>query len=274
MTSGRSNGDGSALAMFAAELRAARTRAGLSRDELAARINYSGSLVNLVENTTRVPTLTFAQRLDEALQTPGTFGRMQEHLRATPFPAWFHDWLDAEREAVSLRTWEPMLVPGLLQTADYARAILAAGPEAVADEVEQMVSARMDRQSILNRDVPPLLWVVLDEAVLHRCVGSATIMHDQLLHLAGMTGRPRVTIQIVPARTGTHAGLLGAFIVASADGASDIVYLETAAVGQVSDLPRLVAQATLRFDMLRAAALPKDDSRNLLVKVADRWNQT
>ena len=147
MAPGRDNGDRSALAMFAAELRAARTRAGLSRDELAARINYSGSLVGLVENMIRVPTLPFAQRLDEVLQTPGTFGRMQEHLRATPFPAWFHDWLDAEREATSLRTWEPLLVPGLLQTADYARAILAAGPEAVADEVERMVSARMDRQA-------------------------------------------------------------------------------------------------------------------------------
>jgi hypothetical protein len=167
-----------------------------------------------------------------------------------------------------------MLVPGLLQTADYAQAILAAGPEAVADEVAQMVSARMERQSILDRDTPPLLWVVLDEAVLHRCVGSATIMHEQLRHLAEMAVRPRLTIQVVPARTGAHAGLLGAFIVASADDASDIVYLETAANGQVSDLPRLVAQVTLRFDMLRAAALPRDDSRDLLVKVADRWNQT
>ena len=274
MAPGRDNGDRSALAMFAAELRAARTRAGLSRDELAARINYSGSLVGLVENMIRVPTLPFAQRLDEVLQTPGTFGRMQEHLRATPFPAWFHDWLDAEREATALRTWEPLLVPGLLQTADYARAILAAGPEAVADEVERMVSARMDRQAILHRDAPPLLWVVLDEAVLHRCVGSPKIMSAQLGQLAEMGDRPRVTVQVVPARTGTHAGLLGAFIVASAEDASDIVYLETSAAGQVSDLPRVVAQVTLRFDILRAVALPRDDSRDLLLKVADRWNET
>jgi transcriptional regulator with XRE-family HTH domain len=119
MASGRRNGNGAALAMFAAELRAARTRAGLSRDELAARINYSASLVCLVENTTRVPTPAFAERLAEALQTPGTFGRMQEHLRAMPFPAWFHDWLAAEHEATALRWWEPMLVPGLLQTGPH-----------------------------------------------------------------------------------------------------------------------------------------------------------
>jgi transcriptional regulator with XRE-family HTH domain len=274
MAPGRINGDRSALAMFAAELRAARTRAGLSRDDLAARINYSGSLVGMIESMIRVPTLRFSQRLDEVLQTTGTFGRMQEHLRAAPFPAWFRDWVEAEREATSLRTWEPMLVPGLLQTADYARAILGAGPEAVADEVEQMVSARMDRQSILDRDAPPLLWVVLDEAVLHRCVGSPKIMHEQLLHLAEMAGRPRVTVQVVPARTGTHAGLLGAFIVASSDGASDIVYLETSADGQVSDMPRVVAQVMLRFDILRAAALPRDDSRDLLLKAVQKWNRT
>lgn len=274
MASGRINGDRSALAMFAAELRAARTRAGLSRDELAQQISYSGSLVGMIESMIRVPTLMFAQRLDEVFQTTGTFGRMQEHLRASPFPAWFRDWLEAEREATALRWWEPMLVPGLLQTADYARAILRAGPEAVADEVEEMVSGRMGRQSILDREVPPLLWVVLDEAVLHRSVGSPKIMHEQLLHLAEMADRPRMTVQVVPARTGTHAGLLGAFIIASADGASDIVYLETSADGQVSDMPRVVAQVTLRFDILRATALPRDDSRDLLLKVADGWNQT
>ena len=94
--------------MFAAELRAARTKSGLTRDELGGRLNYSGSLVSLVETMARVPTLEFARRLDEVLGTPGTFERMQEHLRAAPFPAWFRDWLGAEREAMSLRSFEPM----------------------------------------------------------------------------------------------------------------------------------------------------------------------
>lgn len=88
MAAGRNNGDRSALAMFAAELRAARTKSGLTRDELGTRLNYSGSLVSLVETMARVPTLEFARRLDEVLGTPGTFERMQEHLRAAPFPAW------------------------------------------------------------------------------------------------------------------------------------------------------------------------------------------
>jgi hypothetical protein len=100
-------------------------------------------------------------------------------------------------------------------------------------------------------------------------------MHEQLLHLAGLAARPRITIQVVPAGVGVHAGLLGAFIIAAFDGAPDIVYLETSADGQVAEKPRMVAQVALRFDTLRAVALPKGDSLDLIVKVAEeKWAST
>ena len=167
------------------------------------------------------------------------------------------------------------MVPGLLQTAEYARAILAAGPDTMEDELEQMVAARLERQAILDRPRPPVLLVVLDEAVLHRGIGPPKIMHEQMLHLADLSGRHRITIQVVPARVGAHAGLLGGFAIASADSAPDIVYLETSADGQVAEKPRVVAQVTRRFDTLRAVALPKDDSRDLILKVAEeRWLPT
>jgi transcriptional regulator with XRE-family HTH domain len=86
---GRDNSDQSALAMFAAELRAVRAKTGLSRNDLADQLNYSGSLVGMIESMARVPSLEFAQRADTALGTPGTFARMQLHLRAAPFPSWF-----------------------------------------------------------------------------------------------------------------------------------------------------------------------------------------
>lgn len=82
------------------------------------------------------------------------------------------EWIDSERRATSLRTWEPLLVPGLLQTADYARAILAADPETTEEQLSELVAARLERQAILDRPNPPALWVVLDEAVLHRLIGS------------------------------------------------------------------------------------------------------
>ena len=181
--------------MFAAELRAARTKSGLTRNDLGARLNYSGSLVSLVETMARVPTLEFARRLDEMLGTPGTFERMQEHLRAAPFPAWFRDWLGAEQEAISLRSFEPLVVPGLLQTEDYARAVLRTRIKVTDEEIDEMVSARIERQSILAQDKPPLLWSIVDEDVLRRPVGGRGTMAGQLLHLAGMSQRPNVVVR-------------------------------------------------------------------------------
>src|SRR6266851_6709696 len=178
--------DHSALALFAAELQAARARAGMSRDELAARINYSPSLVGMVESMRRVPRLDFAQRCDDALGTTGTFARLHEHLRIAPFPSWFRPFVQHEAEAPALRWFEQTLVPGLLQTPEYARAVLSTRVGASEDEIDQLVAARMERQAILDRDDPPLLWVVIDEGVLRRPVGSADVMQAQVEHLAAM----------------------------------------------------------------------------------------
>ena len=113
--------------------------------------------------------------------------------------------MDAEQQATALRTWQPILVPGLLQTRDYARALFQAWqPAASRDDLDALVGARIERQAILDRADPPELLAVLDEAVLHRQVGSAKIMCDQLAHLGEMSCRPAVTIQIVPAEVGTH----------------------------------------------------------------------
>lgn len=128
----------------------------------------------------------------------------------------------------------------------------------------------MDRQLILARENPPQLWCLLDEGALRRCIGSAKIMHDQLLHLAAIAHRPKVAVQVVPFEVGAHAGLLGAFVVASFDGAGDIVYLETAASGQVTETPSVIAEITLTYDMLRSEALPRTASRELIMKVAEQ----
>jgi transcriptional regulator with XRE-family HTH domain len=271
MAARRNNGDQPALAMFAAELRAARAKAGLSRDELAALINYSGSLICLVENMTRVPTLAFAQRLDEALGTPGTFGRMQEQVRAAPFPAWFRDWVAAEREATSLRTWQSTLVDGFLQTEEYARAVLGTRMGAGEDEIEQMVAGRLGRQAILHRDAPPLLWVVLDEAVLRRPIGGRPVMAQQLDHLVQMAQRPNIMIQIIPLEAGAHEGASGAFVIADCKNAPSVVYLETALTGLVIDRPEDVATVTLIYETLRGEALPRAGSLEMLKEVAKSW---
>jgi hypothetical protein len=268
----------SPLAFFGAELRRARTAAGMSQDQLGRDLSFSGDLVGKVETCERAPTPGFAAGCDSVFpHLDGLFVRLMELARRWdgPYPQWFRDWLDAEREASSLRWWEPMLVPGLLQTPDYARAILAAGPDTIEDELEELVSARIERQGILDRPKPPELWVVLDEAVLHRLIGSRKIVYEQLLHLADTSCRANITVQVVPGEAGAHAGLLGAFIVAGFESAPSIVYAETAVEGQTIEKPALVSKAALAFDRLRAEALPRGASRDLIGKVAEeRWTST
>jgi transcriptional regulator with XRE-family HTH domain len=267
----------SPMAFFGAELRHARLAADMSQEQVGRQINFSGDMVGKVETSERAPSPLFAAGCDGVFpHLDGLFSRLLGLARRWegPYPQWFRDWLQAEQEATSLRWWEPILVPGLLQTSDYARAIFAAGPDTTEDGLEQMVTARIERQAILDRPNPPTLWVVLDEMVLHRCVGSPKIMCEQLMHLAELARRPRITIQVVPAKTGAHAGLLGAIIIAGFADSPDIVYLETSADGQVIDKPSVVAQVTLRFDTVRAVALPRDESLDLIVKVAEeRWTE-
>ena len=261
-----------ALALFARELQAARAQAGLSREQLAGQINYSLSLVGHVETCRRVPTLDFAQRCDQVFGTTGTFERLQEHARTAPFPAWFRPFVEYEARATTLRGFEHVLVPGLLQTPGYARAVLATRPNTSEDKVEERIAARLERQVILEGDQPPLLWVVLDEAALHRDIGGGKVMHDQLLHLATMSDRPSITIQIIPFAAGAHTGLLGAFAIAEFADAPGIAYLETVAGGQIMEEPSAVADVTLTFDTLRAEALPRRVSRDLITEVAEeRW---
>ena len=267
----------SPMAFLGAELRRARVAAGMSQDQLGRELNFSGDLVGKIETCERTPTPVFAAGCDSVFpHLDGLFTRLMELARRWdgPHPQWFRDWVEAEREAVSLRWWEPMMIPGLLQTPDYARALFRAWQSASTtdEEIADLVSARIERQSILNRSRPPELWVVVDETLLHRLVGSRAIMRDQLLHLVDKSCRPSITVQVVPAEIGSHAGLLGAFIVAGFDTAPSILYAETAVEGQTIEKPALVSKAALAFDRLRAEALPRGASRDLIGKVAEeRW---
>ena len=272
MAARRGDADRSALALFADEMRAARDRAGLTQDELAARVNYSATLIAMVEGLKRVPQADLATRLDEALGYPGTFARLQERLRVLPFPASFRPFAAFEEIATSLRTFEHALIPGLLQTADYARAVLGTRPNTTLDQLDDMMSARMARQAILERDNPPMMWVVVDEAVLHREVGSAKVMADQLGHLAAMSDRPNVAVQIVPYSAGAHVGLQGAFVIADFEDSPPVAFLATATEGQTIEDASAVARVALTFDSLRTEALPRRASREMIMKVAEeQW---
>jgi transcriptional regulator with XRE-family HTH domain len=244
----------------------------MSRDELAGKVSYSPSLVAMIETGRRSPSKKLADLLDAVFSLPGTFARLEKRLRDVPFPASFRPFLPHEAEATSLRSYENSLVPGLFQTEAYARAVLSTRPNTTDDEIEELVAARMRRQEVLSREEPPLIWSLIDEAALHRDVGSAEIMRGQLEHLADISRRPNITIQVVPFSAGPHSGLLGAFVIADVDDSPPIAYLETAAEGETAEDSTVIARLALTFDNLRSKALPDVASRDMIMKVAEeRW---
>lgn len=265
------NPSSSPAAFFGAELRRLRTKAGWTQEQLGDQINYSGALVGAVETADRKPQLDFARRCDEVLGSEGLLGRLWE-FRVETFPGWFRPWLEVERDATTLRSWEPLVIPGLLQTAEYAREMLRAGRPGVTDEqIDELVDARLERQAILANNNPPLLWFVIDEGVLHRHIGEPKVMHDQLQTLIEKSRHPHVTIQVVPLSTGAHPGLNGAFAIASFNGSPDMVYMDSIGEGHVSDRPEEVAAITNVYDAIRAEALPVRASLDVIMKVMEQW---
>jgi transcriptional regulator with XRE-family HTH domain len=259
------------------EVRRARLAAGFkSQDQLARKLGFDRTVITKIETGERPPSAEVADALATLLAqlAGGRFTELAEVARRAfgKFPGWFErDWLPVERDAASLRWWEPLLIPGLLQTADYARALFEAWqPAASAEDLEALMTGRLDRQRILDRETPPDLRVVLDEPVLRKAIGSAKIMAAQLEHLADLSCRPMITVQVVPAEVGAHGGLLGAFIIA---GPAGTVYLETAVEAQVTGEAPVRDRVALIFDRLTRDALPRGASRDLILKVAhEQWN--
>jgi transcriptional regulator with XRE-family HTH domain len=261
------------LDFFGAEVRRWRTAAGLSQEQLGQKVGYSGAQVGKVETGERAPSQDFAEGCDRALpEACGLFLRLYQLARRWDggYPSWFTQWVEAERRASTLRTWQPLILPGLLQTPDYARALFLAWRGSDSDaELDQLVNARIERQAIFQPPNPPSLWAVIDEGVLRRRIGSAKVMREQLEHLMAVSDRSKITVQVVPADAGAHVGLLGAFFIASFENAPGIVYLESPDEGQTTERPSAVAKITETFDMLRAEALPRAASQDMIRKVAE-----
>ncbi|MFG2059502.1 Scr1 family TA system antitoxin-like transcriptional regulator [Micromonospora sp. NPDC048930] len=262
----------SMLDHFAEELRLARATSGMSQTALAEALSYSGALVAKVETCERRPSLDFARRCDAVFGADGRFERIQRRISRETVVPWFRDWAGIEQEATALRTFEPLCVPGLLQTEGYAHAIHAGGGLFAADEIERQVATRLDRQPILTRDRPPLLSVVVDEYVLRRRVGGPDVMREQLRHLVKLgSNLPRVRIHVVPMSAGAYPGLAGPFVIATLPGGDDVVYLEGQRHGQVIDRADFVQQMVEVWESIRGEALSQQQSLELIAEVAETW---
>lgn len=259
------------LELFAGELRRLRADAGLSQEALGERVNYSASLVAAVEQCRRAPREEFAQRCDEALGAGGLLVRIREALIRESLMPWFREWVTIEQEATALRSFEPLVVPGLLQTEAYARALYEGAAQLVGEEIEQPLAARLARQAVLDRPGPPQFVVVLDHAVLERPVGGPKVMQEQLRHLVEVGRRPRVHLHLVPREVGAYPGLNGAFVLATPPDGDDVGYLDNQLHGTIVE--RTVDVNSLRqiWESVRAEAMPHGATMAAISEAAEQW---
>ena len=257
---------------FGSEVRRAREAAGMSQAELGALVPCDKSVVSRIEAGLVQADEAFARACDVTFgHLDGFFMRFWKDCQTwgAAFPAAFREFAAYEAEAVTIWTFQHSLMPGLFQTEGYARAVLERHPNVTSEQVAERLAARLARQAVLERADPPLLWVLLDENVLHRCVGGATIMQDQMMHLATMARRPNITVQVIP-REEAHVGLTGALSMAETADVF-VAHLEHIADGLMTDSPAIVALASTRFDALKADAYRRSESLTLIEEMAEKW---
>ncbi|EYT80829.1 XRE family transcriptional regulator [Streptomyces sp. Tu 6176] len=261
----------SPLDYYGFELRRLRETANLTQRQLGEIVNYTGSLVGQVETARKLPTAEFSERVDAALGTGGLLSRLVELVMRSQLPAWFQQVAELELRAVEICSFQTHMVLGLLQTKDYASAVLGALDQ---DDVDGRAAARLARQRVFKKKAPPVFWAVLSEAVLHQEIGGAETMKGQLAHLLTFEATPRINVQILPYEAGAHAGLQGSFDVYRFQSDPTVVYTESYGSGHPTANPDTVADCSLRYDHLRAAALSLRDSAELIRRVMeDRYGE-
>jgi transcriptional regulator with XRE-family HTH domain len=272
-----------------AELRQHRERAKVTIEAVAEMLECSASKVSRIETGHTTATV---RDVRDMLAIYGVTGAECEELiqiaREARQKGWWHPYspvlagayVGLEAAAGSVRAYEQQTVPGLLQTEEYATAMIrAARPDWVAAEVEQRVRVRMGRQSLLSQDDPIDLWVVLDEAVISRPVGGEAVMRTQLERLVAAAELPNVTLQVLPFEVGAHAGMDGTFTILSfpEPGDPDVVYAENATGGLFLEKREELQKYIFIFDHIRAAAMRPEESVALIAKLAEeplwKWRQ-
>ncbi|WP_327284007.1 helix-turn-helix domain-containing protein [Streptomyces sp. NBC_01205] len=259
-------------ALLGAELRVARERAAMSQAALGEKLFVSGSYVGQMEAGTRRITLELAKSIDEILGMGGFFTRNAGKQGKSKYPDHFVEAAEAEAEALAIREYAPLVIPGLLQREAYAREIFRAyqptAPEAVIDELTE---ARLGRARLLTDPSTPLLWCVLDEAVLRRVVGGRAVMADALHHIAELIGMRRIIVQVLPFSSGAHAAVGGFLQVMSFEDAPPLAYIQGNGTGALLDDPATVARHTLTYDLLMACALSPAQSLAMIESAAEDY---
>ncbi|MFI2242407.1 DUF5753 domain-containing protein [Streptomyces chrestomyceticus] len=246
------------------ELTRRREARGWKLKELGVRVGVSVSRVSQIETAVIPPNMDTVRAIDNALDdpAPGFFERYWQFVNDAPLLAdWFTRYVELEQQAVAVREYAATLVPGVLQTEEYASALLHAGLlRATPSEIELQIAARLERQTILRRDPMPPLWYILDENVITRPVGGKEVMAKQLEYLHGLAVGDEVVIQVLPVSVGAHPSLGGLLSLLYLPDAPPVAYLEGFALGQLVENGERFAYYQLIYDHLQALALGSDES--------------
>jgi transcriptional regulator with XRE-family HTH domain len=285
MTGTWPDGSPTALRMILArQLQALREKSGMSHEQAAQAIDSSESTIRRMERAEggleplTVKSLLMAYGVSDAGEIDAFLALSRDaskpgwwHSYDDVLPSWFRAAVGLEESASLIRAYEPQVVPGLLQTEGYIRAITAASsPAATEDFTERAVALRLARQQLLGRPDPPEYRVVLDETVLRRTIGGHKVMRAQLEHLIQAAGQPQVTIQVMPFAAGWHPALYGMFNIFRFPVAQlpDIVYTEALTGAYYLDKPDESARYTEALDRLCAQAASPERTVTILGEIA------
>ncbi len=265
-----------------AELRRLRDRAGMTCEQAGEHLDCSASKISRMETARVAARIIDVQALCQLYnageeltanllalareaKTPGWWQRFDDGV-----PDWFDTFLGMESVAASIRTYEVQLIPGLLQTDGYARALFEQSELANAATVDRAVEIRSVRRATLTSDAPPQYWAILSEAVLSRMVGGPGVMRDQLLHIAELSAHRHVTIQIIKNNLGAHPGMTTPFVILGFPDRADpqVVFIDYLTGALYLEKPEEVDRYNLAFNHLVASAIPPRQSVEFIIDVA------
>ena len=255
---------------FGTELRRMREKAGLTGRQLADALGCTPQWISTMESGRKVSEQS-ALDLDTYFKTDGQFHRLWQLINKvdlqTTLPPGFTEYAAQESRANSVRAYAGFLVNGLFQTEDYAAAVMGA---LQGDRLTELVAKRMERQALLHREDSPLVWLTIDEVILHRVIGTPEVMRSQFEALLHASEQPGTVIEVMPFQAGYHSGLGGDFTILGFPDGSSTAYTESAGIGTLIRRPAEVADFVVRWDSLRGYALSIEESRAAIKKAMGR----
>ncbi|MEU8503965.1 helix-turn-helix transcriptional regulator [Streptomyces brevispora] len=256
------------MTAFGRQLKLLRLRAGLDRTEFGKRVGYAAQSIASFEQGRRIPQPAFIDKADVVLDAGGLLLALKEELARAQYPAFFRDAARLEAGAVGLCVYGLYAVPGLLQTAEYARAGFQQERPLLDDEViEQGVSARLARQEIYDRRPAPLLSFVVDEAVLRRPIGGRSVLYGQLEQMLRLGEKRNVEVQVMPLEREDHAALGGPFTLIDTAQGQRIAYAEVQGDSRLYTGRATVRELEARYGIIRSQALTPRESSQFIEKL-------